>query len=87
MSKWAKWQEVYISIYFLIASLMFILLYGRIQKVNKADVANVVSEIEFRGRFGTVVGYWAYGFYDPELPFIGQKFLSFVFKEEVHDRY
>lgn len=69
------------SIYFLIASVMFVILYGRVKKRFVADVANVTSEIEYTGRFGVVVGYWAYGFYDPRLPYIGQDFLPFVFKD------
>jgi hypothetical protein len=31
----------------------------------------VVSEIEFRGRNGTLVGYWAHGHFDPKLPYQG----------------
>jgi hypothetical protein len=27
------------------------------------------SEIEFRGRNNEVVGYWAYGYYDPYMPY------------------
>lgn len=30
---------------------------------------DVAAEIEYRGRFGRVVGYWAYGSFDPNLPY------------------
>lgn len=31
----------------------------------------VPAEIEYRGRRGKVVGYWAYGSFDPALPYKG----------------
>lgn len=31
----------------------------------------IVAEIEYRGR-GKVVGYWAYGYFDPALPYQGK---------------
>lgn len=31
----------------------------------------VVAEVEYRGRRGTVVGYWAYGGFDPAFPYRG----------------
>lgn len=32
---------------------------------------HVVSEVEFYGRNHQVIGYWAYGSFDPSLPFQG----------------
>ena len=32
---------------------------------------NVTAEVEYRGRHGKVVGYWAYGYFDPNLPYQG----------------
>ena len=31
----------------------------------------VVSEIEYTGRGGKRIGYWAYGYFDPSLPYRG----------------
>lgn len=45
--------------------------FGQIKAKVKAVDGGVPSEIEYRGRRGTVVGYWAYGCYDPTLPFQG----------------
>lgn len=33
---------------------------------------NVPAEIEYRGRGGRVVGYWAYGSWDPSGPYQGE---------------
>lgn len=38
------------------------------EKVTAID-GGVPSEIEFRGRFGRLVGFWAYGSFDPGLPY------------------
>lgn len=37
----------------------------------KAIDGGVPSEIEYRDESGEVVGYWAYGYYDPSLPYQG----------------
>lgn len=31
------------------------------------------SEIAYKDRWGRVVGYWAYGYFDPYLPYKGDK--------------
>ena len=45
--------------------------FGQITETVKAVDGGVASEIEYRGRFGWVVGYWAYGHFDPSLPYQG----------------
>jgi len=48
------------------------ILFGTITEHITAHVADhVVSEIEYRGRGGKVVGYWAYGSFDPNYPYQG----------------
>ena len=37
----------------------------------KARDGGYASEIEYKDENGIVVGYWAYGNYDPELPYQG----------------
>jgi hypothetical protein len=32
---------------------------------------HVVAEVEYRGRGGKLVGYWAYGYFDPAMPYQG----------------
>lgn len=50
--------------------------YTRFGKITERIVATaghcVVSEIEYLDRNGKVVGYWAYGYYDPSLPYQGE---------------
>lgn len=46
--------------------------FGRITEHVKAVDGGVVSEIEYRGWSGRRVGYWAYGFWDPRLPYRGE---------------
>lgn len=46
--------------------------FGRISAVIVAYAGDhVVSEIKFTGRGGKIVGYWAYGYFDPALPYRG----------------
>ncbi len=33
---------------------------------------SVVCEIAYYGRFNKLIGYWAYGSYDPSLPYKGE---------------
>ena len=39
----------------------------------RADVRSIdggaVSEVAYIGRFGRIVGYWAYGHFDPAMPY------------------
>ena len=45
--------------------------FGQIIAIIKSVDGGTASEIEYRGRFGKVIGYWAYGFYDPAFPYKG----------------
>ena len=45
--------------------------FGRVTEHVKAVDGGVPSEIEYRGRFNRVVGYWAYGSFDPQGPYRG----------------
>ena len=44
---------------------------GGITATIKDHVGGHVSEIEYTDKDGTVVGYWAYGHFDPNLPYKG----------------
>ena len=46
--------------------------FGTLREVTKAVDGGCVSEFEVRGRFDVLVGYWAYGHYDPKLPYRGE---------------
>lgn len=46
---------------------------GKITSTIKDQCGSTVTEIEYRDDTGVVVGYWAYGHYDPELPYQGEK--------------
>lgn len=45
--------------------------FGDITETVKSVDGGVVSEIEYRGRNGKVIGYWAYGHFDPSGPYRG----------------
>lgn len=46
--------------------------FGDITEVVRGTAGDgVVAEVEYRGRGGKVVGYWAYGYFDPALPYQG----------------
>lgn len=47
--------------------------FGKIKATVKAVDGGVESEIEYTGRFGRIVGYWAYGYFDPALPYKGDR--------------
>jgi hypothetical protein len=39
--------------------------FGKVTSKVKSIDGGIPSEIEYRGRNNKIVGYWAYGFYDP----------------------
>lgn len=43
--------------------------FGTIREEVRSVDGGVASEVAFIGRFNRVVGYWAYGHYDPSLPY------------------
>lgn len=45
--------------------------FGEITETIKSVDGGVPSEIEYRGRGNAIVGYWAYGHFDPTLPYQG----------------
>lgn len=51
---------------------MFLLKYGHITEEIKSIDAGFVSEVEYRDCNGVVIGYWAYGSFDPSLPYQGE---------------
>lgn len=46
--------------------------FGTIQQRIVDKIEGTVCEIEFTGRGGKVIGYWAYGDCDPSYPYRGQ---------------
>lgn len=42
-------------------------------EVIRSIDANVVSEIEYLNKAGERIGYWAYGYFDPSLPYQGDE--------------
>lgn len=45
--------------------------FGRITSTVKSIDGGVVSEEAYYGRRGRLIGYWAYGYWDPSLPYRG----------------
>ena len=57
----------------LIKKCISILRFGKVRLVIKATEANVPSEYEILDRNNKVVGYWAFGIYDPNMPYKGEQ--------------
>lgn len=53
----------------LIVRIYCFLRFGTVTELIKSVDGGCVSEIQFSDRNGDVVGYWAYGSFDPALPF------------------
>ena len=47
--------------------------FGTIYEVIKAVDGGVASEIAYYGRFNRLIGYWAYGYFDPKYPYRGDE--------------
>lgn len=45
--------------------------FGNIKEVPTDYINGIACEIEYRGRGNKVVGFWAYGSFDPSLPYQG----------------
>lgn len=43
--------------------------FGRVTSEVKAYVQHVPAEIAYYDRHGAMVGYWAYGYFDPSFPY------------------
>ena len=47
--------------------------FGKItSKIIATAGDNVPAEIEYYGRGGKLIGFWAYGYFQPNLPYQGQ---------------
>lgn len=53
--------------------LLFWLRYGTIRAEVRDSIEGIICEIAYIDRFGRVVGYWAHGYYEPDLPYQGQQ--------------
>jgi len=43
--------------------------FGEVSSEVKADINGTACEIAYYGRGGKMVGYWAYGYFDPRMPY------------------
>lgn len=43
--------------------------FGKVRAETRSVDGGVVSEIAYIGRGGKIVGYWAYGSFDPAMPY------------------
>lgn len=50
----------------------FKILYGTITSEVKSIDGGHISEIAYKDRNGIIIGYWAYGSFDPSFPYRGQ---------------
>lgn len=46
------------------------------EEVIRSIDANVVSEVEYLNKAGQRIGYWAYGYFDPNFPYQGDGYVS-----------
>jgi hypothetical protein len=47
------------------------ILLGKITDKITGTINGTACEVEYHGRFGMQVGFWAYGSFDPQYPFLG----------------
>lgn len=45
--------------------------FGKIYSVTKGTVAGHVCEVAYYGRNNKLIGWWAYGYFDPNFPYRG----------------
>lgn len=45
------------------------ILFGKVKRKVVDHIDYAECEVEYRGRFNKVIGYWAYGFYEYYLPY------------------
>ena len=43
--------------------------FGKITQETKGYIAGCIAEIAYYGRGKKLIGYWAYGYYDPSFPY------------------
>lgn len=43
--------------------------FGKVEKVMKESINGIEAEVAIYNTKGKMVGYWAYGHYDPRLPY------------------
>lgn len=43
--------------------------FGTVKKEVRVRIGGEVCEVAYLNRKGKIVGYWAYGYYDPSLPY------------------
>jgi len=60
-----------------IKAILALLRYGKITSRIVSYECNCISEVAFLDRKGRYVGYWAFGDFDPSLPYQGQQWWRF----------
>ena len=45
--------------------------WGTIHERTVCHIGEIAAEVEYTDRWGRVIGYWAYGSFDPRLPYQG----------------
>lgn len=55
----------------LIREAWILIRFGKITHEVRGTVNGVAAEIEYYGRNGKPIGYWAYGHFDPGMPYQG----------------
>lgn len=55
----------------MLKSIWNLIRFGKITSTVKSDINGIACEIEYYGRNGKVIGYWAYGSFDPYYPYQG----------------
>ena len=56
-----------------IKTILALLRYGKITSRIVSYESNCISEVAFLDRQGNIIGYWAFGDFDPSLPYQGQQ--------------
>ena len=78
MRYWLKNKTSYENLKIIILSFWFVAIYGKITIKVEDSIDWRECERSYWAR-GRLVGYWAYGYYDPELPYQGNDLMKFCY--------
>ena len=55
-----------------------IIKYGKISDIVIDDINGIPSEIKYIDKNGNEIGYWAFGYFQPNMPYQGQSYFTFI---------
>ena len=65
------------KIIYKIKKIYYLIRYGKITSMTVDDINYTPCEIKYMDKNGNIIGYWAYGYFEPNLPYQGQTYFTF----------